>query len=103
MRAKGRSAFVGLGCVIAWVVSCVGDDPGSQPVDTDGGGASSSSGSGSSSGSPGDSGGDVFNPNCQNGNGVCGMGCNANNDDDCKPVCGNNVTEPGEVCDDGNT
>jgi cysteine-rich repeat protein len=40
---------------------------------------------------------------CVKGDGCCFSGCNAVNDDDCQPVCGNNITEPGEVCDDGNT
>jgi cysteine-rich repeat protein len=38
-----------------------------------------------------------------NGDGCCPTGANANNDDDCMPVCGNGVPEPGEACDDGNT
>ncbi len=37
-----------------------------------------------------------------NGDGCCPTGANANNDDDCAPVCGNGVAEPGEQCDDGN-
>jgi cysteine-rich repeat protein len=32
----------------------------------------------------------------------CPSGANANNDNDCAPVCGNGVVEPGEQCDDGN-
>jgi cysteine-rich repeat protein len=32
----------------------------------------------------------------------CPAGANANNDNDCEPVCGNGATEPGEVCDDHN-
>jgi hypothetical protein len=32
-------------------------------------------------------------------NGCCPSGCNANNDPDCSPVCGNGVVEPGENCD----
>ncbi len=36
-------------------------------------------------------------------NGCCPAGCNANNDPDCQPVCGNGVIEAGEVCDDHNT
>ena len=32
----------------------------------------------------------------------CPPGGNANNDNDCAPVCGNGVPEPGEDCDDGN-
>ncbi|HJK93784.1 MAG TPA: DUF4215 domain-containing protein [Polyangiaceae bacterium LLY-WYZ-15_(1-7)] len=32
----------------------------------------------------------------------CPTGANANNDDDCEPVCGNGVTEAGEECDDMN-
>ncbi len=31
--------------------------------------------------------------------GCCADGCNANNDDDCAPVCGNDVPETGELCD----
>ena len=38
-----------------------------------------------------------------NGDGCCPAGANANNDNDCTPVCGNNATETGEQCDDGNT
>ena len=33
----------------------------------------------------------------------CPSGANASNDNDCAPVCGNAVVEPGEQCDDGNT
>jgi cysteine-rich repeat protein len=40
---------------------------------------------------------------CVNGDGCCPSGCNANNDNDCASVCGNQVVEPGEVCDDGNS
>lgn len=40
---------------------------------------------------------------CVDGDGVCGNGCNNTTDHDCAPVCGNNVVETGEVCDDGNT
>jgi hypothetical protein len=29
----------------------------------------------------------------------CPVGCNANDDGDCLAVCGNEVTEPGEICD----
>ena len=36
---------------------------------------------------------------CVGGDGCCPSGCNANNDSNCSPVCGNNVTEPGETCD----
>jgi hypothetical protein len=35
------------------------------------------------------------------GDGCCPPGANANTDDDCEPVCGNQVVEPGEQCDDG--
>lgn len=40
-----------------------------------------------------------------NGDGCCPAGGNANgaNDDDCPSVCGNDVIEPGELCDDGGT
>src|SRR5262249_26323792 len=31
--------------------------------------------------------------------GCCPTGCNANNDRDCSPVCGNGVVESGELCD----
>lgn len=34
--------------------------------------------------------------------GCCPEGGNANNDEDCAPVCGNRIIEPGEFCDDGN-
>ena len=43
----------------------------------------------------------ITNP--ANGDGCCPTGANANNDTDCTPVCGNNATEAGEQCDDGNT
>lgn len=36
---------------------------------------------------------------CINGDGCCPLGCNANNDSDCGPGCGNNVVERGELCD----
>ena len=36
---------------------------------------------------------------CVSNDGCCPAGCNANNDSDCTPVCGNNVIEPGETCD----
>lgn len=36
---------------------------------------------------------------CVNGDGCCATGCNANNDDDCAPTCGNGVVEMGETCD----
>lgn len=36
---------------------------------------------------------------CIHGDGCCPRGCNANNDNDCKAVCGNEVVEPGETCD----
>jgi hypothetical protein len=36
---------------------------------------------------------------CIDGDGCCPSGCNANNDKDCGPGCGNNVVEPGETCD----
>lgn len=38
-----------------------------------------------------------------NGDGCCPAGANANNDDDCAPICGNGVREGSEACDDGNT
>lgn len=46
----------------------------------------------------------VFPPitNPANGDGCCPPGANANNDNDCAPVCGNGVTEGTEQCDDGN-
>ena len=37
-----------------------------------------------------------------NGDGCCPPGANANNDNDCAPVCGNGVVEGSEQCDDGN-
>jgi hypothetical protein len=33
------------------------------------------------------------------GDACCPTGANANTDSDCKPMCGNNVNEPGEECD----
>ena len=36
---------------------------------------------------------------CTGGDGCCPAGCNASNDTNCTPVCGNAVTEPGETCD----
>ncbi len=36
---------------------------------------------------------------CQNGDGCCPEGCNANNDDDCQPACDNGAIESGETCD----
>ncbi len=39
---------------------------------------------------------------CADGDGCCASGCNANDDSDCDPVCGNGVRETGEECDDGN-
>ncbi|MBU1070028.1 hypothetical protein KJ975_10720 [Myxococcota bacterium] len=36
---------------------------------------------------------------CTGGDGCCPSGCNANNDSNCSPVCGNNVVEAGETCD----
>jgi cysteine-rich repeat protein len=38
---------------------------------------------------------------CQ-ADGCCVPGCNAVNDADCSPICGNMVVELGEACDDGN-
>lgn len=37
-----------------------------------------------------------------NNDGCCPSGANANNDNDCTPVCRNGVVEAGEQCDDGN-
>ncbi len=36
---------------------------------------------------------------CVAGDGCCPVGCNANNDTDCLPKCGNGVVETGETCD----
>lgn len=36
---------------------------------------------------------------CGDPEGCCAPGCNANNDPDCDPICGNNVVEMGEICD----
>ena len=36
---------------------------------------------------------------CTGGDGCCAPGCNANNDNDCSPMCGNGVIEAGETCD----
>ena len=33
------------------------------------------------------------------GDGCCAPGCNATNDSDCTPICGNGVVEAGETCD----
>ena len=40
---------------------------------------------------------------CAGGDGCCPPGCNANDDGDCSPVCGNGAVETGEVCDTGIT
>ena len=42
---------------------------------------------------------DVTITACIHGDGCCPSACNANNDDDCLSVCGNNIIEPGEECD----
>ncbi len=39
---------------------------------------------------------------CIDHDGCCADGCNANDDSDCIPICGNGVQEEGEECDDGN-
>lgn len=44
---------------------------------------------------------DVVDP--VNDDGCCTVGANANTDNDCTPVCGNDIPEAGESCDDGNT
>ncbi|MCB9728277.1 MAG: hypothetical protein H6746_07340 [Deltaproteobacteria bacterium] len=36
---------------------------------------------------------------CVSGDGCCGDGCDAISDEDCAPVCGNEVIEEGETCD----
>jgi hypothetical protein len=36
---------------------------------------------------------------CIGDDGCCPPGCDANSDNDCAPVCGNDVIEPGETCD----
>ncbi len=36
---------------------------------------------------------------CVHSDGCCAPGCNALNDNDCNPTCGNGVIEPGETCD----
>ena len=36
---------------------------------------------------------------CRGGDGCCPSGCNANNDNNCQPNCGNRVVESGEMCD----
>ena len=36
---------------------------------------------------------------CVSGDDCCAPGCNANNDNDCEPFCGNGFVEAGEVCD----
>jgi hypothetical protein len=40
---------------------------------------------------------------CIGADGCCPAGCNATNDSDCKPVCGNGVVETGETCDPNST
>ena len=40
-----------------------------------------------------------FQTACVNNDGCCPKDCNANNDNDCKSACGNNIVEPGETCD----
>jgi hypothetical protein len=40
---------------------------------------------------------------CTDGDGCCGPGCNAGNDSDCLPRCGNGIVEPTETCDRGIT
>jgi hypothetical protein len=40
---------------------------------------------------------------CANGDGCCAPGCNASNDSDCVPRCGNGLVEPPETCDRGIT
>ena len=40
---------------------------------------------------------------CQSGDGCCPEGCARDSDNDCAPVCGNAVLEPGEICDRGIT
>lgn len=42
---------------------------------------------------------DALQTQCINNDGCCPPGCNANTDNDCKPVCDNSVVEPGETCD----
>ncbi len=42
---------------------------------------------------------DAIQTACTNGDGCCPSGCNANNDNDCTPKCGNSVVEKGEACD----
>ena len=39
--------------------------------------------------------------NASSNDGCCPKGANANTDNDCKPVCGNNVHEGDEQCDGG--
>ncbi len=36
---------------------------------------------------------------CMSGDGCCPTGCNATNDNECKPGCPNGIVEPGELCD----
>jgi cysteine-rich repeat protein len=40
---------------------------------------------------------------CGTSDGCCPSECDATQDLDCEPVCGNTVQESGEICDDGNT
>jgi cysteine-rich repeat protein len=58
-------------------------------------------GCGGGGGAQNQCGADVTTP--VNGDGCCTMGANANTDSDCTAVCGNDVQEMGESCDDGNT
>lgn len=44
-------------------------------------------------------GGSCDQASCAAGDGCCPAACNANNDSDCTPKCGNNVVEMGETCD----
>jgi len=67
---------------------------GDEPSDGPGGGAADA----------GSSGGECNGVTATvDGDGCCPAGANANDDDDCAPVCGNGAIEAGEQCDDGNT
>jgi cysteine-rich repeat protein len=52
-------------------------------------------------GTSGDCPPDIVIVDCVHSDGCCPDSCNANQDNDCEAVCGNDVIEPGEQCDGG--